>query len=307
MEEAFFRQIRRNIESLIIEGQLAEAYSKCKEILEEYPDQKGILDLKRSIEQKLISENKEIVEAGIKEAEEFAKKDEKEKALRKLKELLEISPNNEKLKRIYLKIQKKYKENLEKIQENFLENKKKILKECFSKGDMTELIQLTQTLAREYGENKDMQALVKMYREKIVESELKEKGELLNSTKFDDIESFLKDLKKIDETSKAIQNVENYVKRRKMGSQVENIEEFIFSSEEALVTLMKLKKYEEAIVVANEILKTSPENNEAKKILKKAKRKSFFMNQKEVVRKITQKLPALKFEYEKNKSNFIRI
>ncbi|MBT4456174.1 hypothetical protein HOC54_03460, partial [Candidatus Peregrinibacteria bacterium] len=133
------------------------------------------------------------------------------------------------------------------------------------------------------------------------------KKELINSTKFEDIRGFIKDLKKIDETSKTIKNLENYISRRQMGNQVENIEEFVFASEDSLATLVKLKKFEEAIIVANEILKTNPDNKKVRKNLKKAKRKAFFKNQKEVARKIKLSLPKLKEEYKKNKSNFVRI
>ncbi|MFA4890798.1 MAG: hypothetical protein WC604_00355 [Candidatus Gracilibacteria bacterium] len=307
MEEAFFRQIRRNIEALIVDGELTEAYIKCKEILEKHPNQKGIIDLKKEIEKRMIAENQEIVKAGIKEVEELNKKNNKEQALKKLKELLNLSPNNESLKRMYLKIQKRYKNELDKAQEVFLNRKTEELKKLMDTDDMTKLLQVLQTFSREYRDNKEIQALAKSYREKIVEKEIRKKEELLSSTKFDDIDGFLNDLKKIDESSSAIKNVEAYIRKRKMGNQVENVEEFIFSSEDNLITLMKLKKYEEAVIVANEILKTSPENNNVKRILEKAKRKAFFLNQKETVRRIFQKLPALKAEYKKNKAGFISL
>lgn len=307
MEEAFFRQIRRNIESLIVEGNLTEAYIRCKEILEKHPNQKGIIDLKKEVEEKMVAENREIIKTGIKEVKSLSNKNNKEQALKKLKELLDLSPNNENLKRLYLKIQKRYKNELDKARKVFLNHKTEELQKLMDIDDMTKLLQVLQTLSREYQENKEIQALAKSYREKIVEKEIRKKEELLSSTKFDDIDGFLNDLKKIDESSSAIKNVEAYIRKRKMGNQVENVEEFIFSSEDNLITLMKLKKYEEAVIVANEILKTSPENNNVKRILKKAKRKAFFLNQKEAVRRILQRLPALKAEYKKNKANFIRI
>ena len=57
MEDAFFRQIRRNIEGLIIEGRLSEAYKRCKEVLDKYPTQRGILDLKDDIAKKMLNQN----------------------------------------------------------------------------------------------------------------------------------------------------------------------------------------------------------------------------------------------------------
>jgi len=159
----------------------------------------------------------------------------------------------------------------------------------------------------EYKDNAKIKALVKKYREKIIEKEVKKKKELLNSNKFDDIESFIDNLKRIDDSSVTIKNIQKYILRRKMGHQVENIEEFIYSGEESLSTLMKLKKYEEAEGVAREILRTSPDNRKVKRILRKAGRKAFFLNQKEVAKTIIKSFPKLKENYKKNKQDFIRI
>ncbi|MBT3704821.1 hypothetical protein HOG17_03505 [Candidatus Peregrinibacteria bacterium] len=307
MEDAFFRQIRRNLEALMVEGRLAEAYSKGKEILQKYPDQKPIRDLMADISKRMMTMNKQQIKDGVKEAKSLNKAGDLVGALRKLKELITLSPQDAKLKRLYLKIQKTYKEKIDKQSKNFLEQKSKEIHELYEAGDRTNLIIRLQELAREYKNNKQMITLIRSYREKIIEEEVTKKKELINSTKFEDIRGFIKDLKKIDETSKTIKNLENYISRRQMGNQVENIEEFVFASEDSLATLVKLKKFEEAIIVANEILKTNPDNKKVRKNLKKAKRKAFFKNQKEVARKIKLSLPKLKEEYKKNKSNFVRI
>ena len=296
MEDAFFRQIRRNLEALMVEGRLAEAYSKGKEILQKYPDQKPIRDLMADISKRMMTMNKQQIKDGVKEAKSLNKAGDLVGALRKLKELITLSPQDAKLKRLYLKIQKTYKEKIDKQSKNFLEQKSKEIHELYEAGDRTNLIIRLQELAREYKNNKQMITLIRSYREKIIEEEVTKKKELINSTKFEDIRGFIKDLKKIDETSKTIKNLENYISRRQMGNQVENIEEFVFASEDSLATLVKLKKFEEAIIVANEILKTNPDNKKVRKNLKKAKRKAFFKNQKEVARKIKLSLPKLKEE-----------
>ncbi len=307
MEDAFFRQIRRNLEALMVEGRLAEAYSKGKEILQKYPDQKPIHDLMVDISKRMMSVNQQQVKDGVKEVKALNKSGDLVGALRKLKELITLSPQDSKLKRLYLKIQKTYKEKIDKQARNFMEQKSKEINELYEKGDMTMLLMRLQELAREYKDNKQMITLIRSYREKIIEQEVIKKKELINSTKFEDIRGFIKDLKKVDETSKTVKNLENYISRRQMGNQVENIEEFVFASEDSLTTLMKLKKFEEAVIVANEILKTNPANKKVLRVLKKAKRKAFFKNQKEVARKIKLSLPKLKQEYKKNKADFVRI
>ena len=92
-----------------------------------------------------------------------------------------------------------------------------------------------------------------------------------------------------------------------MGSQIEDVEEFIYAGENDLNTLMKLGKYEEAILVCEEILQTNPTDSTAISTLQKAKRKAFYKSRAEAIKNILAKLPALKAEYKQNKENFIRI
>jgi tetratricopeptide (TPR) repeat protein len=307
MEDAFFRQIRRNIEGLVIEGKLTDAYQRCKQVLDKYPNQRGVLDLKQDIEQKLLSQNKELVKEAIKEAKALVRKKELEKALRVIKKAIPLTPNDAKLKRLYLKIQKKYKETLGKAEKDFLDNKRKNFDELIEKEDFPKLINTLNTLSLEYSRNKEVLDLVNLYRERLVEMEVKKKQDLLNSEKFDDIKGFLKDLKGINPNSKTIKGLQEYISGRQMGHQVENIDEFIYSSQDSLETLMKLGKFEEAVRVATEILKTNPDSKKAKSVLKKARVKSFFLNQSLAAKKIKERLPDLKIKYKNNKENFVRI
>ncbi|MBT4455964.1 hypothetical protein HOC54_02365, partial [Candidatus Peregrinibacteria bacterium] len=179
MEDAFFRQIRRNLEALMVEGRLAEAYSKGKEILQKYPDQKPIRDLMADISKRMMTMNKQQIKDGVKEAKSLNKAGDLVGALRKLKELITLSPQDAKLKRLYLKIQKTYKEKIDKQSKNFLEQKSKEIHELYEAGDRTNLIIRLQELAREYKNNKQMITLIRSYREKIIEEEVTKKKELI--------------------------------------------------------------------------------------------------------------------------------
>lgn len=307
MAEAFFHQLQKNIETLVTEGKFSEAFEECVKILKLHPEQEEILQLKKSIEKKLLEQNKEEIKEGIKEAKKLEKEDAPEKALKKLKDLLKLSPNNEKLRRLYLKIQSKYKEKLEEEQEKFIEQKTKEFEELIKKDDIPQLLQSLNSLQNEYTRNKPIQVLVKKTKQELIQKEIEEKRDLLNSTKFDDIKSFIQDLKNIDEKSAVINKLEQYAKSRQMGSQIETFEEFVYTSKHDLKTLMKLEKYEQAATVAVELLETDPNNSEAAKILKKAEGKAFTQNRKEVVKNIKTILPALEAQYKQNKQNFVKI
>jgi hypothetical protein len=307
MDEAFLYQLQKSIETLTVEGKLNEAYLKCNEVLKKYPDQKIFKKLKANIEDKLLNENEEKVKVGIKEAKKIHKEGRTATALTKIKDLLKLAPNSSKLRRLYLEYQEEYKSELEKGEADFIKKKNEEFTTLIEKEDYPKLLQEIDTLESGYRQNKPVQILIRNTRENLLKKMIREKSELLNSNKFDDIQSFIDNLKNIDKNSPIIKRLEEVTKRRKMGEQIGDIEEFIYTGEQNLVTLMKLRKYEEAVIVATEILKTNSGDKAVIKILKKARSKAFFQNRKETVKSIEKLLPALKAEYEQNKENFIRL
>jgi len=305
--EAFFQQFKRNIEVLLSQGKLEEAFEKCQLALQKFPNEKSLLKIKRDIETQITYKNEKEIKTNIKTAKTLFGQGEIEQALRLTKDTFSLAPSNEKLKGLYRKFQEAYKEKLEETEENFIKKKYESLKNLIDEGDYPQFIQATDRLESENQANKNIQKLLKDVRTILIEKEIKNRKDLLNSEKFEDIENFIQGLEKIDANSETIRQLKNYVKRRKMGSQIEDVEEFIYTGESNLNTLMKLGKYEEAILVCEEILQTNPENSAVVAIFRKAKRKAFYKSRAEAIKNILAKLPALKAEYKQNKENFIRI
>jgi tetratricopeptide (TPR) repeat protein len=305
--EAFIQQFERDIEALVAGGKLEEAFEKCKDILQKFPNEKALKKIKKSIEEKLLYKNKQKVKINIKEAKRLFKQGETEQALRLIKDTLVLSPNNEDLKDLYRKFQEAYKEKLEETEKEFIKKQYEHLKKLIDEDQYPQFIQAVDRLESENKSNKNIQKLIKDVKAILIEKEIKNKKDLLDSEKFEDIENFIQGLENIDADSEIVKNLRVYIKRRKMGSQIEDVEEFIYAGENNLVTLMKLKKYEEAMQVCEEILQTDPNNRAVIRIYKKAKRKAFYKSRSEAVRNILLKLPALKAEYKQNKENFIRI
>jgi len=305
--EAFFQQFKRNIEVLLSQGKLEEAFEKCQLALQKFPNEKSLLKIKRDIETQITYKNEKEIKTNIKTAKTLFGQGEIEQALRLTKDTFSLAPSNEKLKGLYRKFQEAYKEKLEETEENFIKKQYESLKNLIDEGDYPQFIQATDRLESENQANKNIQKLLKDVRTILIEKEIKNRKDLLNSEKFEDIENFIQGLEKIDANSETIRQLKNYVKRRKMGSQIEDVEEFIYTGESNLNTLMKLGKYEEAILVCEEILQTNPENSAVVAIFRKAKRKAFYKSRAEAIKNILAKLPALKAEYKQNKENFIRI
>ncbi|MBT3865106.1 hypothetical protein HOE67_02380 [Candidatus Peregrinibacteria bacterium] len=304
---AFFDQLKRNIQNLLVENRLNEAYLKCNEILQKYPNNKDFRNLKDAISAKLYEENKDKVKQGFKEVKKLIKSKEEEKALRRMKELLEMAPNNIKLKKLYLKTQEQYKQKFSKLESEFLGKEKKTLSKLIEKGTEDELLTEIDKLEMNYGKNKKIRALAEKTKEEYIQKQIFNKHDLLKSTKFEEIKEFLDHLKNIKKESPTICKIEAIISKRKIGSQMENIEDYIYSGNYNINTLMKLKKYDEAAQAATEILQAHPGNKEAKKILKKANKQSFFKHRKAAVKTVASKFPALKTDLKAHPENYVRI
>jgi len=305
--EAFIQQFERNIEVLVAGGKLEEAFEKCKEALQKFPNEKSLQKIKENLEEQLLDKNKKEVKDNIKQAKNLFRQGEIEQSLRLIKDTLTLAPNNEDLKDLYRKFQTAYKEKLEEAEKEFIKKQYEYLKKLIDGDQYPQFIQAADRLENENKSNRNIQKLIKDVKTILIEKEIKNKKDLLDSEKFEDIENFIQGLENIDATSEITKNLRAYIKRRKTGSQIEDMEEFIYAGENSLFTLMKLKKYEEAMQVCEEILETNPNNGAVIGIYKKAKRKTFYKSRDEAVENILQKLPALEAEYDQNKENFIRI
>lgn len=306
MDEAFALQLKKNIELLVADGRFNEAYSECTKILDKYPGNKIFIEFKKSLAHKLLEQNKEKVEAGISEAKKMFKEGQTLSALRKIQLLFPMAPNDFTLRKLFNEFQEKYKSEQEKVEQNLIEKRTKKFKELLETDQIPLLLQEINTLESEYKGDKKIQTFIKEIKEEIIKKEIRNKKDLLNSVKFEEIYSFLNSLKNIDKTSPTILSVEKNIKRKQVGETIENIEDFVYTGEKDLDTLMKLGKYDQAVSVAAELLEVHPENTNIRKILKKAKRKSFSANRDEAVANIVKTLPALKEEYKNNKDNFVR-
>jgi len=303
--DAFIQQVKQNVETLIVEGRFEEAMEKCKKYLSSFPDQKEIVKLKKTIEERLFEQNEKEIDQKNKESEKLYSAKDYLGALRLTKEALTLAPHNDKSKRLYLKYQEKYKAQMEEAEKSFIKQRREHFEQLIAEEKLTELIEETRKLEEQNLENHAVRSLVEEFKEKLIEKELKSKKDLLNSDKIEDIENLIAGLKKISENSKLLRNLENAVKQKKLGVQIENIDEFIYEGQQNLVTLMKLGKFEESIRVCEEILKVNPEDSKARSILEKAKNSFYKQSKREAIKNIKSYLPTLKQEYKTGKDNFV--
>lgn len=303
---AYYEQLEQKISALLSDKKFKEAFSLCKDSILKYPSEARFVKLKSKIEKAVEEENEEIIKNKLEAMKPLWKEEKYLEILKQLKDLLLASPNNSKLKSLYLDAEKYYKKQFEKLNEKFNKEQHKRLDEVLEKnpGQLTEELYI---LEKENPGNQNVKNLVLEYEDKFIEKKIKDKKDLLNSNKFDAIENFIDELRKIDKYNKRIPELEKRINANKFEGEITETKEFVYSGEKHLDTLMKLKKFDKAIKAAEEILRVDPKNIAAQEVLNSAQEKYKIQLRDLAVDSIEKDFQNLKAEYQKDKTKFIKI
>lgn len=303
---AYYEQLEQKINFLITEKKFKEAFSLCKDCIKQFPTESRFSKLINKIEEAVEEENEKIIKDKIEAMKPLWKEEKYLEILRILKDLLRLAPNNSKLRNLYLEAEESYKKQFEKLNEKFNKEQHKRLDEILknNSGQLTEELYI---LEKENPGNQNVKNLVLEYEDKLIAKKIEDKKELINSNKYDVIENFLDELRKINKLNKRIQDVEVEIKSRKLEGEIVQTKEFVYGGEKHLDTLVKLEKFDKAIKAAEEILKVDPQNISAKEVLTFSKKK--YKNQLRglAADSIINDFQNLKIEYDQDKSKFIKI
>lgn len=305
-DSPYFDQLEQNIQSLLSEKKFKQAYEMCVKVLDKIPGEPRFLKIKTKIESAVEEENGKIIEKTIEDIKPLLSEKKYEVALKKLEPLLQVSKNNNRLNNLIVETQQKYQEQIEELKRDFEKNQRARLTKILEQSPERMIDELYFLETNNSGDEVTKK-LVTEFRDKLIERKIKDKKELVDSDKFDIIYNFIQELKKIDDKNPRIKELDDVTKRRQNETQMENKGEFVYKGENYLSTLMKINKYSEAIQVAEEILKTDPNNGEVKGILEEAKSKFFEQSRDEVADIIAKDKTSEKAEYDKNKENFTAI
>ncbi|MBI5753835.1 hypothetical protein HZA40_01680 [Candidatus Peregrinibacteria bacterium] len=303
---AYFDQLEQKINFFLTEKKYKEAFNLCKEAIVLYPDEGRFVKIKNRIEQAVESENEKIIQEKLDQIKPLWKEEKYLEILKILKALLAGSPNNNKLKNLYLKGENAYRKQYEKLKEEFKNQQRKRLNETLEKNPGQLLDELF-TLEKENPGNQEVKNIVLEMEDKLIANKIAGKKELLESNKYDVIENFIDELRKIDKFSRRIQDLEQAIKTRKLEGEITQTKEYVYGGEKYLDTLMKLEKFDKAIQVCEEILKVNPNNQLAKEILEKAEEKYHRQVKYQTAEAILKNYPTLKTEYKQDKNKFIKL
>lgn len=303
---AYFDQLEQKINFLLTEKKFKEAFTLCKESIQQFPTESRFSKLINKIEKGVEEENEKIIKEKIEGMKALWKEEKYLEILKNLKDLLRLSPNNSKLRNLYLEAEESYKKQFEKLNDKFNKEQHKRLDEILknNSGQLTEELYI---LEKENPGNQSVKKIVLEYEDKLIEKKIEDKRELISSNKYDIIANFLDELRKINKLNKRIQDVEVEIRSRKLEGEIVQTKEFVYGGEKHLDTLVKLEKFDKAIKAAEEILKVDPQNIAAKEVLTFSKKK--YKNQLRglAADSIIKGFQNLKKEYEQDKSKFIKI
>lgn len=306
LQQAYFGQVEKNINSLIADQKYKEAHRLCKEYLEKFPQEKKLLKMKKKIEKIVRSENTKVVKEEIKKTKPLWKEKQYAEIIKILKPLIEADPGNNKIKRLAIKAQDAYREEVQKLKNNF-EKEQTERFDMVLKNQPSQLLDELSELERDNPGNPIAKGIIQKYKTALIRNRIKEKEELIYSDKYDSIHSFIDQLRIIDKNNSVINELEDLTRRRQHGNQVDEKNEFVYKSKSHLITLMQLKKYNKAVMAATELLETEKDNQEIIKILKKAEKKLFKINREKTISLIQDDIVKQKAEYEKDPSSFVRL
>lgn len=302
----FLEQKIHKINVLILEDRFNEAYKILQDLLLQFPENIELLKLQQKIEFTAKEKNEKMVENRLRELKPLWHKEEYSTILRKLKDLKKYSPNNSKINKNYKKAQELYKNQIEESQKEFHQNQKQELDDLLN-NNPDQLIAELFYLERNNIGNLEIQKLAKNYKNKLIDKKIKEQKDLLRSNKFEVINSFIEQLKRIDETNPQIPQLIKQLQQNKHNHQLEEKRDFVFNGIKHLKTLIKLKKYSKAVKTGEEIINLSPKNKTIEKLLKKAEKLLYLQTRELTISSMINSEAERKADFQKNPQNYIKI
>lgn len=300
---AAFKKIEEEIESLLADKKFSEALQLCNQYSVRFADNSEIIKLKRKVLEASQKHNHEFIESKIKETKIDYRNKNYEKVLKVLIPLFKIAKNDKELRSYFEKIKEEYEQQNKENLDKYIKEKESQLRRLFSNKD--QFILEAAKLEKENYKNKVVRELITKLRNDFIEKEINDNKELLKSDKYEIIKNIIKSLRRIEYENQLITNLEKEIKKRKYDFAVEEKAEYIYKGEQFLDTLIKLKKYDKALIVALEILEIDPNNKIVQKIYNKIEKNLFNQIRNETVEKIISDQKNLKEEFKKNPNVFI--
>lgn len=294
-------------EQLLTEKRYQESYALLNQVLEVDPEYGPAIRMRKRVENAVNEANRAVIDEKKKEIKNLIGEQKYPEALSLAQEIFRYAPQSKDLIKIVIKTKNLYAKSRQKEIENFLQSVKKELANLSSQEKGEEMLQKAFEYLQNYANIKGLRETVADIRSKWVEQELKKQKEFLHSEKYEEILKYLLKLENIEPQCKALQKALRIIRERYYDTQIEAKREFIYRGKEHLRTLLNLRKYEKALLVAQEILNANPKDRYAASAVKKCQQKIKVLLRNEIAQQIKENFPLLKEECKAKKSAFTKI
>ena len=306
-EIPYITNIIRVAKENIANQKLNRAYSEILAGLKSFPYNKALKKLRIKCEKQIQRQIDNKVKSEINHISDFMKHENYQKALLEIERVFKFAPNNQKLLKFYRKAKEKVIEKSIKANKELLIKKRKELENEFSKGNEEQTLKTLFDIEQNHGTEPAINDLISEYRDKIIESRIKTKHDLLLTTKFTAIRNFIDSLETIDQDNIRVKKLKQVQHSREFGEQISEKSEFVYESIVNIKTLIRLKKYNEALIAINEIIELTPNYTKAKRLKQKIETKLYKITKKIVIKQIKLNKQDLKQDFKNKRKDYIRI
>lgn len=295
------------IQSLIAENRWQEAHRACLEVLQFDPDNIKIIRLKNKIEKKVKKINRQAIKEDLKNLEPLWRQGQYEEYLIHLKELSPYSHDYPPLRKIILKAQNTYRQQLRQRQEAYYKTELTAIRTMLEREEFQEALRKAQKLRIVNVMEKELKQFISHIRSQWIDTELKKSKALFETQKYEDMLLFCQNLLRIDSSSKKLKKLIKTTKAQYLFFRIEEKRDFIYEGLEKMKTLYQLKKHQRTMEAASEILNIDPNNQDAQKFYAKAKKKIARESNKELFLQIKTAQQQLRQLYRQSPKKFVKI
>lgn len=297
----------QEIEDLIAQNKLKEAYDICNKVLLNFPESYRLIRLQKKIEKIVFKQNLVQVKEDLKKLKPLWKEKKYDELVKQLTKLQKFVPGYPGVEKELQKAQKLQFKNKQHIQKDALAQYMATAEDHIKKHNYSAAIT---TLKRVVLKLPDYELALKMLsqaKESYIADEIKNNDYILKGNDFDKIAAFIKNLKNINPESKQIDDlIKNLSKKEEMAKKFAKMD-YQYKSFEDIQILYQKRKYESTIKALKEYLKFDKGNLKVLTLLNKARKKF----DKQLSKEVFDKMKNLQKKFKKQKhempKEFIRL
>jgi hypothetical protein len=301
------RDAMDHINALMAMEKWKDAHRACLEILRFDPENIRVIRIKNRIERIVRKINIKTLKDDVAKLDPLWKEKNYESLVEHLKKLAPYAIDYPKIRNLYILAQKKYNGQLLERQEQYISGELDHLRTLSTEHKYEEAVRLAEKL-RTYRTNEaQIRDELKKLKKQWIDHEILAQKALTDSERYEDILLFYQGLLRIDSKCEKVKKLMEKTKKTYQAYKIRQKREFIYKQMDKMKTLFQLKRYEQVMNLAEELLEIDPLNKEARFYYRKAKSKAEKLADKEIFKQMKKSRDEIKDEMKKDRSGVVRM